>query len=117
MSLREVIVQQSNQSTGFFSALFDISFNNYVTSQLISVLYILAIIVIALVTLFGVGAGVFKLFSDFWGGLLMIIFTPLAALIYLVIVRISLELVIVIFKIADNTKDLVENQQAMVVKE
>ena len=110
-------MQQSNQSSSFFSALFDISFNQFVTTRLISVLYILAIIFIAVGTLFGMGAGLFKLFSDFWGGFFMIIFTPLIALIYLVIVRISLELVIVIFKIADNTKEAVDAQRAMVVKD
>lgn len=110
-------MQQSNQSSSFFSALFDISFNQFVTTQLISVLYILAMIFIGIGTLIGLGAGLFKLFSDFWGGLFMIIFTPLAALIYLVVVRISLELVIVIFKIADNTKEAVETQRAMVVKD
>jgi uncharacterized membrane protein len=111
---REAIVQKSNLSTGFFASLFDISFSNFVTSQLISLLYILAMIFIGIATLFGMGAGFFKLIHDFWGGMFMIIFTPLIALIYLVIVRISLELVIVIFKIADNTKEMVESQRAMV---
>jgi len=109
-------MNQSPQQKGFFGSLFDISFNNFVTTQIISVLYILSIIFIGILVLFGVGGGILKLFSDFWGGAFMIIFTPLVALIYLIFVRIGLELVIVIFKIADNTKQMSETQEQMLAK-
>jgi hypothetical protein len=110
-------MQNKPQSTGFFAALFDVSFNTFVTSKLISVLYILAIIFIVIVAIFGIGSGFLKLFDDFWAGFMRIVVTPLAALIWLVFVRITLELIIVIFKIADNTKEMVEIQHSLTPKE
>ena len=104
-------MNQSSSQKGFFGSLFDVSFNNFVTTQIISVLYILSIIFVGILVLFGIGGGIIKLFSDFWGGFFMIVFTPLMALIYLIFVRIGLELVIVIFKIADNSKVVAETQE------
>ncbi len=110
-------MNDSSQPKGFLGALFDISFEHFITGQLISVLYILAIIFVAIGTIGGVVGGMLKLLSDFWGGVFMIIFTPLLALVYLVIVRIGLELIIVIFKIAENTKNVAAAQQSLVEKE
>lgn len=45
------------EQKGFFGSLFDFSFTSLITSKLISVLYILAIICIGIYALFLIGAG------------------------------------------------------------
>ena len=87
---------------GFFGALFDLSFSQFITTKLIKVLYILLLILLAL----GYLAGVISGFSDSLGqGLLMMfIVGPLGVLLYLILIRISLEMMIVIFRIEENTR-------------
>ena len=111
-------MQQNTSSQGFFAALFDWSFSRFVTSQLVSVLYILFLIVIGLGLLVSLVSGLFQLFrGDIGGAFFTIIFSPLAAIIAVVIARVYLELVIVIFKIAENTRAMVTNQEKMMQKE
>ena len=87
---------------GFFGALFDLSFSEFITTKLIKVLYILLLILLALGYLAAVVAG----FSNSLGqGLLtMFIVGPLVVLLYLILIRISLEMMIVIFRIEENTR-------------
>jgi hypothetical protein len=94
------------QQKGFFGALFDLSFSEFVTTKLIKVLYIILLIVMALGYLALVIAG----FSQsFWGGLLMLVIVgPIATLLYIIMARVYMELLIVIFRIAENTGELVK---------
>jgi len=87
---------------GFFGALFDLSFSEFITTKLIKVLYILLLILLAL----GYLAAVISGFSNNLGqGLLMMfIVGPLGVLLYLILIRISLEMMIVIFRIEENTR-------------
>ena len=105
-------MQQNETPNGFFGALFDFSFSHFVTSQLVSVLYLLFLIFVGLGLAVALAAGVLKLFhGDFLGSFFAIIFSPLVAIIAVVIGRVYLELIIVIFKIAENTKSMVVNQE------
>lgn len=92
------------QQKGFFASLFDLSFDSLITTRIIKVLYVLAILLIGLMAL---GMLVSVLGSDTSGGvekLLVAILVPVGALFYLVWTRVMLEFVIAVFKIMDNTQ-------------
>jgi hypothetical protein len=84
---------------GFFGALFDFSFKEFVTTKLIKILYVLGMIGIIIGSLGmifgGISQGGSAAFMGLIGGLLFF----LLAMIWL---RVSLELIIVIFRINEN---------------
>lgn len=82
---------------GFFGKLFDTSFRNYVTPQIIKVIFWIAVGIIGLLTIVWVVAAFVQSFGQ---GLLYLILSPLVALIWVILVRVYLELVAVIFRIA-----------------
>jgi hypothetical protein len=93
--------QLFGNKTGFFGALFDFSFTAFVTSKIIKFLYGLSIFFIGLATLvfviisFGAStiAGIFTL----------LIVGPLIFILGVIYSRVLLEIIMVIFKIAENT--------------
>jgi hypothetical protein len=101
---------------GFFASLFDLSFSEFVTIRLIKVLYILGIAGSVLGGLafivggFANGAGI---------GILFLLLSPVLVLFYILMVRIWLELIIVVFRIAENTSRMVKmpNQDAAMTTE
>jgi hypothetical protein len=94
---------------GFLASLFDVSFSSLVTPRVIKVLYVLSMIIIGLFALFFVVAA----FSNSVAGgiVVLLIVAPLAGLLYLIYVRVLLELVIVIFRIMDTNVELVQLQR------
>lgn len=83
--------------------LFDFNFTRFVTKSVIKGLYILIFALIALVVLGVVVAG----FSDGVGsGLILLVLAPLVGLVYLLFARVGLEVIIVLFRIADYTAKL-----------
>src|SRR5580704_4937348 len=95
---------------GFFGSLFDLSFTSLVTTRIIKVLYVLAIIVIGLYALAFVAAGFNHSSTD--GILALVIGAPLFALISLVYTRVLLEVFIALFRIMENTSELVARASA-----
>lgn len=92
----------------FFASLFDMSFTEFVTIRLIKVLYILSIVGAVLLGLSMLVAG----FSNGFGsGILSLIVTPIVVGIYILMARIWLELIVVVFRIAENTSQMAKNQQ------
>jgi len=93
------------EKKGFLGALFDFSFSEFITIKLIKILYILGIIfstivaIVFIVSGFNISTGV---------GIIFLILSPLIFLLYVILIRIWLEIIIVIFKIAENTKQLAE---------
>ncbi|NIV40184.1 MAG: DUF4282 domain-containing protein [Anaerolineae bacterium] len=97
------------EDKGFFGALFDLSFSEFVTIKFIRILYIIFLMLIAIGFIFGIIGGFVSMFTDsFWSGLWKIIVAPIGALISIVLTRIWLEVLAVVFRIAENTTDLVE---------
>ncbi len=92
---------------GFFGALFDISFSEFITVRLIKVLFVIAIIgsAIGAVTILigGIASG---------GGaaFLSIIMAPIAFFLYVLMARVWLELILVMFRISDNVDKLAEQK-------
>jgi hypothetical protein len=89
---------------GFFASLFDFSFTEFVTLKIVKFIFILGLTgaaVASLASLVGaLGFGGFK-----WYSLLL---APLMFIGMAFLLRIWLELVMVAFRIADNTSRLVE---------
>ncbi|CAM3196828.1 DUF4282 domain-containing protein [Stackebrandtia soli] len=88
------------QYKGFFSSLFDFTFKSFVTPKVIQIYYVVALIVIGL-------AGLGMLLSFLISGepvliIIGIIVVPLVIFIYLLLVRMGLELVANIFRIGEN---------------
>jgi len=93
--------QQQVDARGFFSSLFDFSFASFITTKIIKILYIIAIIgagIGGLFILFGGFAS--KSFLGVLGGL---IFAPTAFILYVILARVWMEILIVMFRIAENT--------------
>ena len=93
---------------GFFSGVFDFSFKEFITIRVIKVLFILAIIGSAIAALTMLVGGVVSLRVATGRALLMIIGSPILFFVYVLLARIWLEIVVVIFRIAENTSALVE---------
>ncbi len=97
------------EKKGFLGSLFDLSFTEFITTRIIKFLYIVGIIIAAItaiaIIISGFGQG-------FVVGIISLILSPIIFLLYVLIFRIWLELIIVIFRIAENTGHLVEKNKS-----
>jgi hypothetical protein len=96
-----------NQS--FLASLFDISFSSLVTTRVLKVLYVLSMILIGLAALFFVGAAFTN--SVAAGLITLVVIAPFLSLLYLVYVRVLLEIVIAVFRIMETNVELVALQR------
>jgi hypothetical protein len=93
---------------GFFASLFDMSFSEFVTIRIIKLLYTLGIVLAGIAGLIFIVSG----FANGIGtGILFLLLSPFIVLIYILFARIWLELIIVVFRIAENTSQLVKMQK------
>jgi hypothetical protein len=91
---------QQLDAKGFFQSLLDVSFTHFVTTKIIKVLYVLAMVVILLAGLMYLIAGLTT------GGviaLVSIVLVPIVTLISVVYARVILEFVVVVFRISEHT--------------
>jgi hypothetical protein len=84
---------------GFFGALFDFSFEHFVTPMLVKVVYILATVALGLVWLFWLVAA-FSQSSGF--GLVVLVLGPIAIVIYLAIIRMTLEFYLSVVRMSQD---------------
>lgn len=92
----------------FLQALFDFSFSEFVTVQLVRTLYVLLIIM----GLFSAVMTVVALFSQgLLPGLFSILLAPLGFLVWVVAARVSLELFVVVFRIAGYLRELAKGTE------
>jgi Domain of unknown function (DUF4282) len=95
---------------GFFAGLFDFTFETFVALKVIKVLYGLFLLGLALGILGGFGAAIISIFrGEILAGLGMLILLPIAAVVYLVMGRVYFELIIVMFKIAEDADEIARN--------
>ena len=92
----------------FIGRLFDLSFSEFVTTSIVKFIYILMLGIAAIVSL-----GI--LFSGFSSGSFMgvvggVLFAPIVFLLIAVYSRVALEVVIVLFRIAENTARMAARQ-------
>jgi len=88
---------------GFFTTLFDFSFSEFVTTKLIRVLYGINLCLGAI----GIVGYVVIAFRRSLGfGILCLILSPVAFILSAIAARVWMELLIVIFRIAENVNDI-----------
>ena len=76
------------QGKGFFGALFDFSFEHFVTPMIVKVVYVLAIMALGLTWLLFLAAS-FAQSASF--GLLILLLGPIGIILYLCLIRMTLE--------------------------
>jgi hypothetical protein len=86
-------------SKGFVGALFDFSFSHFITPMIVKAVYVLAVVALGLLWLalllgaFSQGAG---------SGLLVLVLGPIAILIYLAFIRMTLEFYLAIVRMSQD---------------
>ncbi|MDQ7039909.1 MAG: DUF4282 domain-containing protein [Rhodothermus sp.] len=89
---------------GFLAALFDFSFSEFITARLIRLLYALMLIMVGVFVFVWIIGGFAEGFEI---GVLSLVLSPLVFLLSAIVVRIYLELVMIIFRIAEYLRQLV----------
>lgn len=100
---------QSNSEVSFFKSLFDFQLRHFITLSVLRFLYALLTILIVL------GGAIIMLTGLFSGeglGLLYVILTPPAVLLYLIFTRLYIELLANLQRIGDNTQKMVEQNSS-----
>lgn len=94
----------ASQGAGFFKALFDLSFSNFITLTFAKIIYVVLIAVSILVWLAFMLMG---FYYDSTMGFLIILFGWIPAVVNVVLVRLGLESSVALIRVAQNTSDLV----------
>ena len=94
------------QGAGFFASLFDFSFTEFITTKLIKFLYGLGMLLGGVMALGLIIAGFAQ---SAIVGILFLVLSPLVFLLYVIGARVWLELVIVVFRIAQHTAEIAKN--------
>ena len=95
--------QSSPAPTADFSALFDLSFTRFLTIGVIRIIYLLGMVLLGLGWL---GLVIAAFSQGFFGGLLGIVIASIIAVVYLLVLRVWLELIVVLFRIGENTSQI-----------
>ncbi|GII98163.1 uncharacterized protein DUF4282 [Sediminihabitans luteus] len=93
---------------GLFGSLFDFSFTNYVTPKVVRIVYVIGI---ALIVLGWFVAMIAAFTQSVWGGLFVLIFGPVFALLYLIMFRILLEFYVAIVQTAETIQKYAHRDQ------
>ena len=96
--------QDPASSKGFLASLFDIGFTSFVTPKVVKAVYVLVMILTALWEL-ALAVGAFRL-NTVLGIIVLFILSPIFFVVYLALWRIVLELVMVIFRIAEDVRSI-----------
>lgn len=83
----------------------DLSFKRFVTPRLVRMLYMLSLL-----------AAVYYAWKWMWDGLWGFITAPLVFLLFLIVARVTVELILAIFRIADKIAPLSEDEAAKAVQ-
>lgn len=93
------------RTDGSLSALLDLSFNQFVTMSVIKILYILAIVLAGLFALIMV---VTSFIGSIVSGLIALVISPIIFIVYVLMARVWLEIIMVIFRIEKNTREVAD---------
>jgi hypothetical protein len=94
---------------GLLSLLFDLSFSEFLTTRLIKLLFVIGVIFSAIMSIVLIVAG---FTSGTFEGVIALILSPAVFFIYVLFTRIWCEMIIVVFRIAENTSRLVDQNKA-----
>ncbi|MBW6464478.1 MAG: DUF4282 domain-containing protein [Firmicutes bacterium] len=105
VSGRGVNMQEEGRS--FFSSLFDITMREMITPKIIRVMYVIGIILIGIGALGAILTSIFAV-GDSGAGVLLatIIAAPIGAVLGVIFLRIYLEIIILLFNIYDQLKEI-----------
>jgi len=92
---------------GFFGSLFDFSFENFVFPMLIRILYWMVVVLTCLGYL---AAIVYGFQQDTMYGVGALVLGPVVLILYLIMVRVWMEVAIVLFRIYENTNRIAGKQ-------
>ena len=99
------------EGKSFLLSLIDVSMKEMITPKIIRVLYIIGLIGIALGALGALATAIFTVGSAGFGSLIAtIVAVPLGAFIGVVFLRVYLEIIILLFNIYDQLKEIRKNQ-------
>jgi len=90
----------------FLKRLFDFSFKKFVTTKIIKFIFWVNVVIAAILSLLTVIGG-FK--ESVALGILAFIFAPIFYIIYVAILRITLEVIAVLFRIGEYVEDISKN--------
>lgn len=85
--------------------LLDLNFTRFITVQLVKVLYIIGLVMVTLSAI-GFAFGGFRV--GIMNGMVTLILAPIVWIIMVLLLRVYLELVVALFRIAENTSMMVE---------
>jgi uncharacterized membrane protein len=97
----------------FFGKLFDFSFKEFITLQIIKYLYIIGVVAAAISALGVAGGGFAAIQYDFGKGILGILMSPVVFILLTLLSRLVLEAIVATFRIAENTTKLVELEEKL----
>ena len=86
-------------TAGFFKALFDFSFREFITPKVVKAVYVLATVVLALAWLVFVISGFSRSAGE---GILFLLLGTVGALLYLAIIRMTLEFYLAIVRMSQD---------------
>jgi hypothetical protein len=101
---RYVSPVNAQEAAGFVSSLFDFSFNNFITTKIIKVLYVISIVLAGLGALAVVGAGFSA--GALAGIFSLLIVAPLLFIFYVIYARVIMEVLIVIFRSSEYLAEI-----------
>ncbi len=96
------------EGKSFFGSLFDFSFSSFITPKIIKILFVIGLILTAILTLFII---IFAFIGSIASGVIALIFSPVIFFLYVLAVRIYLELLIVIFRIQSDIAKIAERSK------
>jgi hypothetical protein len=96
-------VAMGNATTPFFGKLFDLTFTKFVTPSLVQLIYGLGMALILLVWLVALIASLTQGFMAFLG---MLVIGTIVAFLYLLMLRVWMELIIILFRLGDTTQQI-----------
>jgi len=97
---------QDDSDKGFFGALFDFEFKNFVTIKVVKIVYIVVIVLAVLAWIAAVISGASR--DGFLGFLGALVFGGVGAFLYILLARVGLEVSIALIRTAQNTSKIVE---------
>ena len=91
------------EAMGFLGTLFDFSFSEFLTPKIIKILYAIGLVLAAIGALVFIGAGFHR---GAGAGVIFLIISPVVFLLYALGVRIYLEVLLVLFRIAGRVDEI-----------
>ncbi len=91
------------QGKGFFASLFDVSMKEMITPRIIRFIYVIGLVAIGIGALGAIIGAIFSGVGSFLGTL---IGAPLGALVAVIFLRIYMELIILLFNIYEQLKEI-----------